>query len=72
MKAALIALVLTVATPLHITGVLAGLLVSFPAGWIILAAEVLTAGALVWLAVRVLRGFRSSPFPRPVPRGGAW
>ncbi len=64
MKAALIALVLTVATPVHITGALAGSSVSFPAGWLILVAEVLVAGALTWLAVRVLRGFRSSPFPR--------
>ncbi len=72
MNAALIGLVLAVIAPVHVTGALAGFPVSFPAGWIILTAEVLVAGALSCLAIRVLRGFRSSPFPRPVPRGGAW
>jgi hypothetical protein len=68
-KAALIALVLTVATPVHLAVSVAGFSVAFPAGWLILAAEVLAAAGLTWLAVRVLRGFRSSPYPR---RRAAW
>jgi hypothetical protein len=65
MKTALLALVLTVITPVHITGAFAGAHVSFPARWLILAAEGLAAGALTWLGVRILRRFRSSPWPRP-------
>jgi hypothetical protein len=61
MRAAIIALVLIVA-PLRVT--LPGAPVSFPAGWLILAAEVLAAAATGWLAVRFARGFRSSPNPR--------
>ena len=65
MRPALVALVFTVITPVHITDAFAGAHVSFPAGWLILAAEVLAAGGLTWLAVRILRGFRSSPWLRP-------
>lgn len=64
MKAAPIALVLAVVSPLHVTAALAGTSVSFPAGWLILGAEVMAAVASGWLAVRVLRRFRSSPWPR--------
>lgn len=71
MKAALIALVLTVITPVHITGALAGVSVSFPSGWLILAGEVLIAAAVAWLAARELRRFRSSPYLRSAfPAGG--
>ena len=62
MKAALIALVLTLAAPVRVT--LLGSPVQFPAGWLILAAEVIAAAALAWLAVRGLRRFRSAPWPR--------
>ena len=62
--AALLALVLTVAAPVRIVVTVLGSPVSFPASWLILGAEVLAAAVLVRLAVRVLRGFRSSPFPR--------
>ena len=65
MKAALIALVLTVLAPVHVTAVLAGAPVSFPAGWLVLTAEVLASAGLAWLAVRTLRRFRSAPWPRP-------
>ena len=61
--AALLALVLTVAAPVRTGVTILGSPVWFPAGWLILAAEAAAAG-LTWLAVRVLRGFRSSPFPR--------
>lgn len=72
MKAALIALVLTVVAPAHVTGALAGVPVSFPAGWLIAAAEVATAAASAWLAIRGLRRFRSSPWLRTTcSEGGA-
>ena len=65
MKTALLVLVLTTAAPSHITFAILGLTVSLPVAWLILAAEVLVAAVLIWLAVRVLRRFCSSPFPRP-------
>jgi hypothetical protein len=65
MKTALLALVLTVITPVHITGAFAGAHVSFPARWLILAAEGLAAGALTGLGVRILRRSRTAPRPRP-------
>ena len=71
MKTALIALVLTTIAPSHVTFAILGLSFSFPAAWLILAAEVLAA-AVTWLAVRMVRRFRSSPGPRPAfPAGGA-
>jgi hypothetical protein len=70
-KAALIALVLAVLAPVHITAVLAGASVSFPAGWLILGAEVLASAGLAWLAIRVLRRFRSAPWPRSAGPAGA-
>ena len=68
MNAALVALVLTLAAPLRLSVTILGGPVQFPAGWLILGAEVLAAAALAWLAVRVLRRFRSSPFPRRAER----
>ena len=64
MRPALVVLVLTAIAPVHITGAFAGAHISFPAGWLILAAEVLAAGSLTWLVVRILRRFRSSPYLR--------
>ena len=55
---------LTVAAPVRLSVAVLGSPVQFPAGWLILAAEVLAAAVSVQLAVRVLRGFRSSPFLR--------
>ena len=65
MKTALLVLVVTTAAPSHITFAILGLTVSLPVAWLILAGELLVAAVLIWLAVRVLRRFRSSPFPRP-------
>ena len=53
MNAALVALVLAVTAPLRLSVTILGPQIRAP------------AGALIWLAVRVLRGFRSSPWPRP-------
>lgn len=71
MKAALIALALTVAAPVHVGVTLLGSPVQFPAGWLIIASEAFAAVALAWLAARGLRRFRSTPWPRPAA-GGAW
>ena len=65
MKTALLVLAVTTAAPSHITFAVLGLTVSLPVAWLILAGELLVAAVLIWLAVRVLRRFRSSPFPRP-------
>ena len=71
MKTALLVLVLTTAAPSRITVAILGLTVSLPVAGLILAAEVLAAAVLTWLAVRVLRRFRSSPHLRPAfPAGG--
>jgi hypothetical protein len=71
MKTALLVLVLTTAAPSHITVAILGLTVSLPVMWLILSIEVFAAGALVLLAVRVLRRFRSSPWPRSTWPAGA-
>jgi hypothetical protein len=70
MKALLTALIVALA-PAHIRFAVAGVPVSVSAGWLILAAEVLAAAVTAWLAVRVIRRFRSAPWMRPVS-GGAW
>jgi hypothetical protein len=45
----------------------AGVPVSLPAAWLILAAEALAVVVIAWLAIRVLRRrFRSAPWMRPV------
>ena len=63
MKAALIALVLSVAGPVHLHLSVVGLPVSVPAAWLILVIEVTSAAVLAWLIVR--HRFRSAPWPRP-------
>jgi hypothetical protein len=62
--AALVVLVLTLTAPLRLSVTILGASVQFPARWLTLAAELLTVAALAWLAVRILRPFRSSPFLR--------
>ena len=64
MKAALIALVVTVAAPAHVRFVLLGYPVSVSALWLVAAAELLAAAGTAWLAVRLIRRFQSSPYPR--------
>ena len=53
-----------ITAPVRLSVAVLGSPVQFPAGWLILAAEVVAAAVSARLAVRVLRGFRSSPFPR--------
>ena len=65
MKAILAVLVVALA-PAHVR--FAG--VSVPAVWLILAAEILAAAVTIWLAVRVIRRFRSAPWMRPA--AGGW
>jgi hypothetical protein len=68
-KAALIALVLTTVAPARVGVTILDCRLQVPTGWLILAAEILLTGATVWLAVRALRRFRSSPWMRPVLAG---
>ena len=70
MKAVLAVLIVALA-PSRITFGVLGFTVSLPAGWLILAAELLASGAAVWLVIRAARRFRSSPFVRPAFAGGA-
>jgi hypothetical protein len=42
-----------------------------PAAWLILAAEALLTIVLAVLVVRVIRRFRSSPWPRAIRPAGA-
>ena len=64
MKAALIALVVTVVALAHIRFVILGQPVSLPAIWLPAVGELLAAAGSTWLAVRALRRFRSSPYRR--------
>jgi hypothetical protein len=63
MKALLVALVVMLA-PAHVRFAVLGVPVSVPAAWLILAAEILTAVVTTWLAVRMIRRFRSAPWVR--------
>jgi hypothetical protein len=70
-KALLAALIVALA-PVHVRFAVAGVPVSVPAVWLILAAEALAVIVTAWLAIRVLRRrFRSAPWMRPIA-GGAW
>lgn len=64
MKTALIAFVLTVTAHMRLSVRAAGIPLSVPVPALILAAEVLAVAGAIWLAVRALRRFRSSPYPR--------
>ena len=66
MKAALLSFVLSITAPMHVTVTALGTQVCVPVPWLVLAAEVLTAVGLAWLAVRAASQFRSSPYRRPV------
>ncbi len=68
MKSAVLALVLTVTAPMHLTFALPGQPVSLPVSWLLIAGELLAAAGGTWLIVRALGRFRSCPYPRP---GGA-
>ncbi len=63
MKAAILALVLTVAgAQVHIRFAVLGVPVSLPVVWLLLAAEVLAAAGGAVLVARKLRGFRPPLF----------
>ena len=64
---ALIAVLVVALAPAHIRFAVAGVPVSV---WLILAAEVLAGAVTAWLAIRVIRRFRSAPWPRPA--AGGW
>jgi hypothetical protein len=67
-----LAVLIAVLAPAHVRFAVFGVPVSVPAGWLILAGEVLvTAAVAAWLATRVIRRFRSAPWPRPAFAGGA-
>jgi hypothetical protein len=51
----------------HLTITVAGgLTVSVFLPWVIVSALAASAAVLLWLCVRSLRGFRSSPYPRTI------
>jgi hypothetical protein len=71
MKAAILALVLTTVAPSHVTFAVLGLTALVPVASLILSAEVLAAVVTSWLAVRILRQFRSAPWLRTIRPAGA-
>jgi hypothetical protein len=66
----LLAVLIVALAPAHIRFAVAGVPVSVPAAWLILVAEVLVAVVIGWLVVRVIRRFRSAPWPRQA--AGGW
>jgi hypothetical protein len=67
---ALLAVLVVALAPAHVRFAVAGVPVSVSAGWLILAAEGIAAVVIAWLAVRVIRRFRSAPWLRPT--AGGW
>jgi len=55
--------------PVHLRFAVAGVPVSFPAAWLILAAEVLVTVVLAVIVIRVIRRLRSAPWMRPIAGG---
>jgi hypothetical protein len=68
---AILAVLIVALAPAHIRFAVAGVPVSVPAAWLILAAEALLTIVLAVLVVRVIRRFRSSPWPRAIRPAGA-
>jgi len=62
---AALATVLSVIFKAHLTIAAAGLVVTVSLPWFILTAVFLASAFVLWFVVREVRGFRSSPFPRP-------
>jgi hypothetical protein len=62
------AAVLAVLTKAHLAVTAAGLTVSISVPWLILAVLVAAIAVLAVVVARSLRTFRSSPYPRHVPR----
>jgi len=63
MKALIAALIIALA-PAHIRVAVVGVPVSLSAAWLLLAAEGLAVAVTAWLAMRVIRRFRSAPWMR--------
>jgi hypothetical protein len=61
---ALIAVLVVALAPAHVRFAVLGVPVSVPAAALILAAEILAAVVTGWLAVGVIRRFRSAPWVR--------
>lgn len=57
---------LTVLLHLHLTVAAAGATVTVSLPWVVIAALITAIAVLAWLIVRQVRGFKSSPWPRPV------
>ena len=55
--------------PAHVRFAVAGVPVSVSAAWLILAAETLAVAVIAWLAIRVIRRFRSAPWIRSAAGG---
>ena len=68
---ALIAVLVVALAPVHVHLAVPGVSVSVPAAALILTAEILAAAAGLWLAVRVIRRYRSRRWPRLL-YGSAW
>ena len=66
---ALFAVLVVALAPVHIRFAVLGVPVSVPAAALIIAAEILAGAAGLWLAVRVIRRFRSAPWMRPLAGG---
>ena len=66
---ALIAVLVIALAPAHIRFAVAGVPVSVPAAWLILAAELLVAVVLAVIVIRVIRRLRSAPWMRPIAGG---
>jgi len=61
---ALIAALIVALAPVHVRFAVAGVPVSVPAAWLLIAAEVLAAAVTAWLVMREIRRFRSAPWLR--------
>jgi threonine/homoserine/homoserine lactone efflux protein len=61
-----IGIILSVIFKAHLTIAAVGLAVTVSLPWLFLVALALASAVLFWLALRSARGFRSSPYPRPV------
>jgi hypothetical protein len=71
-KTALLALVLSVVAPAHITLGISGRSCTVLVAVLLAAAEILAAAGAIWLAVRSVRRFRSAPWMRASLPSAAW
>jgi hypothetical protein len=71
-KAALLALVLSVVAPAHVTLGISGRSCTVLVAVLLAAAEILAAAGAIWLAARAIRRFRSAPWQRASFPSGGW